>query len=186
MSPAECSLLEHVRATLAEAQFDPTHAGDIFLQADAEAALQAALPTAVIAVAGRDDARLPTARFLGATYRPDLLVESDTARVAVGLTLLRSDAGLLAAALARAVVLSQQLPVTTVIVDRRVECTNPFAGPSKQRLHPNDQAVDGLLGLPASRGLRRPATSTVQFRIKEGYTSHVQPSRHYRRNLTGL
>ena len=100
MSPAERSLLEHVRAALAEAQFDPTHASDIFLRADAEAALEAALPTAVIVVAGRDDARLPTARFLGATYRPDLLVELDTARVAVGLTLLRNDAGPLAGALA--------------------------------------------------------------------------------------
>ena len=146
MSSAERSLLEQVRTALAEAQFDPTHAGDIFLRADAEAALQAALPTAVIAVAGRDDARLPTARFLGATYRPDLLVEADTDRVAVGLTLLRTDAGPLAAALARAVVLSQQLPVATVIVDRRIERANPFAAPATQRLHPNDQATMDYLG----------------------------------------
>ena len=139
-------LLERVRVALAEAQFDPTHAGDIFLRADAEAALQAALPTAVIVVAGRDDARLPTARLLGATYRPDLLVELDTARVAVGLTLLRNDAGPLAGALARAVVLAQQLPVATVIVDRRVERANPFAAPATQRLHPQDQAALDYLG----------------------------------------
>ena len=140
------SLLEQVRAALAEAQFDPTHASDIFLRAAAEAALQTALPTAVIAVGGRDDARLPTARFLGATYRPDLLVELDTDRVAVGLTLLRTDAGPLAAALARAVVLSQQLPVATVIVDRRIERANPFAAPATQRLHPHDQATMDYLG----------------------------------------
>lgn len=146
MPPPEGSLLEQVRAALAAAQFDPTHAGDIFLRADAEAALQTALPTAVIAVGGRDDARLPTARFLGATYRPDLLVELDTDRVAVGLTLLRSDAGPLAAALARAVVLSQQLPVATVIVDRRIERANPFAAPATQRLHPHDQATMDYLG----------------------------------------
>ena len=146
MSQAKRSLLEQVRAALAEAQFDPQHAGDIFLRADAEAALQATLPTAVIAVAGRDDARLPTARFLGATYRPDLLVELDMARVAVGLTLLRTDSGPLAAALARAVVLSQQFSVATVIVDRRIERANPFDVPAKQRLHPNDQATIDYLG----------------------------------------
>ena len=143
---ASSSLLEQVRAALAEAQFDPTHAGDIFLRADAKVALQAAFPTAVIAVAGRDDARLPTARFLGATYRPALLVELDTDRVAVGLTLLRTDSGPLAAALARAVVRSQQLPVATVIVDRRIERANPFAGPAKHRLHPHDQATLDYLG----------------------------------------
>ncbi|MAG37751.1 MAG: hypothetical protein CL878_16060 [Dehalococcoidia bacterium] len=141
MSDAGHSLLEQTRAALEEAHFDPQHAGDVFLRADAEAALQAAFPAASISVAGRDEARLPAARFLGATYRPDILVELDKAQVAVDLTLLRTDSGPISAALSRAVVLSQQIPVATVIVDRRIERANPFAGPARGGLHPGDQAI---------------------------------------------
>ena len=65
MSPAKRALLEHVRAVLAEAQFDPQHAGDIFLRADTEAALQAALPTAMIAVAGRGRCPAAAGALLG-------------------------------------------------------------------------------------------------------------------------
>lgn len=133
MSGASRSLIEQTRNALARAHFNPQHAGDVFLRADAETALREALPDAVITVSSHDTVRLPTGRFLGYSYRPDLMVELAQTRLAVIVTLVRTGAGPISALLARALVISEQFPVVAVIVDRRIDRAEPFGGRRQQR-----------------------------------------------------
>ena len=137
MNGGRSSLLEQAASALAATRFDPQHAGDIFLRADAEVSLREVLTGASVWSAGRDDARLPTARFMGATYRPDLLVAVGDAQVAIGITLLRNDPGPLTTAIVRAVLLARHLPVAMVILDRRIRRGEA----SGDGVRPSDQAV---------------------------------------------
>lgn len=120
---------------LQKGNFDPQHAGELFLRADAEKAIHAALPAgAKIAVAGRDGADVRPVGFMGARFAPDLVVESGGQRVAVTITLLRNDTSSIAHTLAGALVLSSRYSaVVAFILDRRLAKADPFADPSETR-----------------------------------------------------
>ncbi len=122
-------LASQIAAALRTGRFDPQHAGELFLRADAERAIRAALGSLVtIAVAGRDEGRVRAASFLGARFVPDLVVEAPgRGRVAVTITLLRSDPGPAAAALAGSLVLAARYDaVVAFILDRRLGKPDPF------------------------------------------------------------
>lgn len=122
-------LAGQIAAALRAGRFDPQHAGELFLRADAERAIRAALGgSATIAVAGRDEGRVRAASFLGARFVPDLVVEAPgRGRVAVTITLLRSDPGPAAAALAGSLVLAARYDaVVAFILDRRLGKPDPF------------------------------------------------------------
>jgi hypothetical protein len=125
-------LARQIAEALRGGAFDPQHAGDLFLRADAEQAIRQALGTGTpglsIAVAGRDDARVRGVSFMGARYAPDLVVEPPGERpLAVTLTLLRGDAGPVAMALATALVLSVRYQaVVAFVLDRRLAKRDPF------------------------------------------------------------
>lgn len=120
-----------VARALREGVFDTQHAGALFLRADAERAIRGAVENVSIAVAGRDDARLRAVSFMGARYVPDLALElPGGGRLAVSLTLLRSDAGPVAGALAGGIALSLHYRAVVVFVlDRRLAKHDPFGGP---------------------------------------------------------
>ena len=123
------TLAERIAQALLGAEFDPQHGSDLFLRADAERAIKAALPGARIAVAGKDGAAVRPAHFMGARFAPDLVVELAGSRpAAVTLTLLRGDAGPVPVALANALVLSARYgAVVAFFLDRRLAKRDPFA-----------------------------------------------------------
>jgi hypothetical protein len=126
-------LAERIAAALEQTRFDPQHGGELFLRADAEKGIRAAFGDAVrIAAAGRDDPEVRPAGFLGARFRPDLVVQSAGGeQVAVTITLLRADAGPVASALAGALVLAGRYQaVVAFILDRRLERRGPFDEPA--------------------------------------------------------
>jgi hypothetical protein len=135
-SPAPASsvtgVVEQIAAALSAGAFDPQHAGELFLRADAEKAIRVALgPAARVAVAGRDEGQLRASSFMGTRFAPDLVVESGGQQVAVTLTLLRGDASPVAQTLAGALVLSSRFPaVVAFILDRRLAKRNPFDDPT--------------------------------------------------------
>lgn len=133
-APAGTHLAEDIVAALRTAQFDPQHAGDLFLRSDAERAIRAALPAGVrIAVAGKDEGALRSLSFLGMRFVPHLVVESGGSQVAVTITLLRGDSGPVAGTLAGALVLSGRYPsVVAFVLDRRLAKRNPFDDPTDE------------------------------------------------------
>ncbi|HEU5316447.1 MAG TPA: hypothetical protein VFX49_10075 [Chloroflexota bacterium] len=125
------SLPEQIGAALRDGQFDPQHAGELFLRSDAQKALAAKLAGATIAVNGKDDVR--GTGFLGARYAPDLVVEQGGKKVAVTITLLRGDASPVTTALAGALVLSGRYDgVVAFVLDRRLAKRNPFDDPKDE------------------------------------------------------
>lgn len=122
-------LAAQIAAALRAGRFDPQHAGELFLRADAEQAIRAVLGgSATLVVAGRDEGRVRAASFLGARFVPDLVVEAPgRGRVAVTITLLRSDPGPVTAVLAGALVLAVRYDaVVAFILDRRLGKPDPF------------------------------------------------------------
>ncbi len=154
-------LAGQIAAALRAGRFDPQHAGELFLRADAERAIRAALGgSATIAMAGRDEGRVRAASFLGARFVPDLVVEvPGRGRVAVTITLLRSDPGPAAAALAGALVLATRYDaVVAFILDRRLGRPDPFGGPG-------DAA--GAAGEAAPRALSEAERQLIE-QLREG------------------
>jgi hypothetical protein len=123
--------VEVIARGLREGEFDPQHAGDLFLRTDAERAIRAAAGAGSgieILVAGKDGGRIRAASFLGARFAPDLVVAGPGgASVAVTVTLLRGDTGPLATILATALVLAgRYAAVIVLILDRRLGKKPPF------------------------------------------------------------
>src|SRR5438105_6670151 len=88
---------------LQQGAFDPQHAGELFLRADAEQAIRATLGGgARVAVAGREDSDIRPVAFMGARFAPDLVVDVGGKRIAVTITLLRNDSSSMAHTLAGA------------------------------------------------------------------------------------
>ena len=128
------SVAPRIAEALQKGEFDPQHAGELFLRADAEKAVKAALGGAAIAVAGRDAGEIRPVGFMGARFQPDLVVEASGQRVAVTITLLRSDASAIGHTLAGALVLSSRYhAVVAFLLDRRLAKADPFADPSETR-----------------------------------------------------
>lgn len=135
-------MIERVAGALRNGAFNPQHAGNVFLRADAERAVRAALDgwsdresgAAVrILVAGKDDAGLRPVSFMGARFQPDLVIETGRNRVAITITLLRSDASPVTEALAGALALGSRYDaVVAFILDRRLAKRNPFDDPSDE------------------------------------------------------
>lgn len=129
------ALAQQIAGALRAAEFDPQHAGSLFLRADAQRAIRAAIdPTAAVAVAGRDDPRVRGVSFMGAHFSPDLVVQPPTGSpLAVTLTLLRGDAGPIAPALSNALVLTLRFDaVVAFVLDRRLAKRNPFDDPGAE------------------------------------------------------
>jgi hypothetical protein len=125
---------EAIAAALREGAFDPQHAGELFLRADAERAIRAALgESAKVVVAGKDDGQIRSVGFLGQRYSPDVVVDAGGGQqVAVSITLLRGDASPITQALAGALVLSgRYASVVAFILDRRLAKRNPFDDPDE-------------------------------------------------------
>jgi hypothetical protein len=125
------ALARRIADALRGAAFDVQHAGDLFLRADAEAAIKSALgEQTAVAVAGRDAGQVRGVSFVGARFSPDLVVEPAAGSpLAVTLTLLRGDAGPIATALATALVLSVRYgAVVAFVLDRRLAKQDPFGG----------------------------------------------------------
>ncbi len=155
------AFVRRVAVALEEGDFDPARAGEVFLAADAERAIQVALgPTVTVNVSR--DGRLAVPSLLGLRVTPSLIVirgatpssvevgeasnsdgppdhEMDEAgkgvvRVAVTITVLKHDARPVQGAIADAVLLAVEFPaVVMVILDRRLEKRDPFGGPSFER-----------------------------------------------------
>lgn len=124
-------IVETIAGALHQGAFDPEHAGDLFLRADAERAITAALGAgSEILVAGKDGGRIRSAGFMGARFAPHLVVVAPGgAGIAVTITLLRGDAGPITAMLANALVLSgRYAAVVAFVLDRRIAKRNPFGG----------------------------------------------------------
>lgn len=131
---ADESVAVRIAEALQKGEFDPQHAGELFLRADAEKAIKAALGGAAVAVAGRDAGEVRPVGFMGARYQPDLVVDAGGQRVAVTITLLRSAAGALGQTLAASLVLSSRYhAVVAFVLDRRLAKADPFADPSETR-----------------------------------------------------
>ena len=127
--------VETIVNALRHGAFDPQHAGELFLRAEAEGALRDALGNqARIMVAGRDEGAIRPVSFMGARFAPDLLVEATSGRrYAVTITLLRGDASPVALALATAMVLATRFAaVVALLLDRRLAKRNPFGGDEDQ------------------------------------------------------
>lgn len=130
---AASQAVETIAEALNTGAFDPQHAGEVFLRADGERAIRAALgEKARMTVAGKGDVR--SAGFLGARFAPDLVVEPEAnQRIAVTITLLRGDAGPVTTALANALVLAPRYAaVVAFILDRRLAKRNPFDDPKDE------------------------------------------------------
>ena len=130
-SPPPADLVETIATALRHGAFDPQHAGELFLRADAQAALRDALGQQTrIIVAGRDEGAIRPVTFMGARFAPDLIVEAAGGRrYAVTITLLRGDASPVAHALATALVLATRYAaVVALLLDRRLAKRNPFGG----------------------------------------------------------
>src|SRR3954470_2288255 len=132
---ADSTSAPQIAEALRSGSFDPQHAGELFLRADAEKAIRAVLgPGAQIALAGRDAGDVRPVSFMGARFSPDLVVESGGQRIAVTITLLRNDTAPMAHTLAGALVLSSRFDaVVAFILDRRLAKADPFAGPDDTR-----------------------------------------------------
>lgn len=132
---AESGAASQIAEALTRGSFDPQHAGELFLRADAEKAIRATLGSdARMAVAGREGADVRPVSFMGARFAPDLVVETGGQRVAVTITLLRGDASSIAHTLAGALVLSGRYSaVVAFILDRRLAKADPFADPAEPR-----------------------------------------------------
>ena len=124
-----------IAEALQQGAFDPQHAGELFLRADAEKAVRGALGGGVrIAVAGREASDIRPVTFLGARFVPDLVVDAGGKRIAVTITLLRNDAGSMAQTLAGALVLASRFSaVVAFVLDRRLAKADPFADPGETR-----------------------------------------------------
>jgi hypothetical protein len=124
---------EAIAAALREGSFDPQHAGELFLRADAARAVHAALgQDAKVVVAGKDEGQIHNVGFLGQRYSPDLVVHAGGQQVAVSITLLRSDASPITQALASALILSGRYSaVVAFILDRRLAKRSPFDDPNE-------------------------------------------------------
>src|SRR5256885_2273320 len=97
-----------IAEALQKGEYDPQHAGELFLRADAERAIKGALGGAKVAVAGRGAGDVRPVGFMGARYQPDLVVDAGGTRVALTITLLRGEAAALGHTLAGALVLSNR------------------------------------------------------------------------------
>src|SRR4051812_25378860 len=132
---AESTPALQIAEALRAGSFDPQHAGDLFLRADAEKAIRAALGAgAKIAVAGRDAGEVRPVGFMGARFAPDLVAEAEGHRIAVTIPRLRNDRAPIAGTRAGALVFSGRSPaVVAFILDRRLAKADPFADPDDSR-----------------------------------------------------
>lgn len=174
------ALVNRVTVALEEGEFDPARAGEVFLAADAERAIQGAVrPSEAITVTR--DGRWSVPSFLGLRVAPTLVVTQGVAaapagvgedaaadgdwddgadeavRIAVTVTVLKQDARPVQGAIADAVLLAVAFPaVVMVILDRRLEKRDLFGGasPHTQELSVTDRRVVDVL-------LRRHGISVV-------------------------
>jgi hypothetical protein len=155
------ALVQAIVAGLREGDFDPEHAGELFLRADAERAIRQQVgDRASITVAGKDEGRLRPVSFMGARFATDLVVEAAGGeRVAVTLTLFRGDGAPVAHVLANALVLAgRYTAVVAFVLDRRLGKRHPFADP--------DEA-------PEARGLSEAERGFLE-QLWEQHRVHVQ------------
>ena len=165
------ALVNRVTVALEEGEFDPARAGEVFLAADAERAIQGAVrPSEAITVTR--DGRWSVPSFLGLRVAPTLVVTQGVAaapagvgedaaadgdwddgadeavRIAVTVTVLKQDARPVQGAIADAVLLAVAFPaVVMVILDRRLEKRDLFGGasPQTQELSVTDRRVVDVL-----------------------------------------
>ena len=165
------ALVNRVTVALEEGEFDPARAGEVFLAADAERAIQGAVrPSEAIMVTR--DGRWSVPSFLGLRVAPTLVVTQGVAaapagvgedaaadgdwddgadeavRIAVTVTVLKQDARPVQGAIADAVLLAVAFPaVVMVILDRRLEKRDLFGGasPHTQELSVTDRRVVDVL-----------------------------------------
>ncbi len=165
------ALVNRVTVALEEGEFDPARAGEVFLAADAERAIQGAVrPSEAITVTR--DGRWSVPSFLGLRVAPTLVVTQGVAaapagvgedaaadgdwddgadeavRIAVTVTVLKQDARPVQGAIADAVLLAVAFPaVVMVILDRRLERRDLFGGasPHTQELSVTDRRVVDVL-----------------------------------------
>lgn len=169
------ALVNRVTVALEEGEFDPARAGEVFLAADAERAIQGAVrPSEAITVTR--DGRWSVPSFLGLRVAPTLVVTqgvaaapagvggdaaadgirndggdepvSEAVRIAVTVTVLKQDARPVQGAIADAVLLAVAFPaVVMVILDRRLEKRDLFGGasPHTQELSVTDRRVVDVL-----------------------------------------
>ncbi len=165
------ALVNRVTVALEEGEFDPARAGEVFLAADAERAIQGAVrPSEAITVTR--DGRWSVPSFLGLRVAPTLVVTQGVAaapagvgedaaadgdwddgadeavRIAVTVTVLKQDARPVQGAIADAVLLAVAFPaVVMVILDRRLEKRDLFGGasPHTQELSVTDRRVVDVL-----------------------------------------
>ena len=167
--------MNRVTVALEEGEFDPARAGEVFLAADAERAIQGAVrPSEAITVTR--DGRWSVPTFLGLRVTPTLVVTqgiaasptgvgeaaaadgirndggdergSEAIRVAVTVTVLKQDARPVRGAIADAVLLAVAFPaVVMVVLDRRLEKRDLFGGasPHTQELSVTDRRVVEVL-----------------------------------------
>jgi hypothetical protein len=167
--------VEAVARGLREGEFDPQHAGDLFLRTDAERAISEAVGAgSEILVAGKDGGRIRAASFLGARFAPDLVVAGPGgSSVAVTVTLLRGDAGSLATMLATALVLAgRYAAVVALVLDRRLGKKSPFG----------DGGEDAATQAPGSgRGI----TDSERVLLEQLWTQHKIRAEVRRQNPFG-
>jgi len=169
------ALVNRVTVALEEGEIDPARAGEVFLAADAERAIQGAMrPSEAITVTR--DGRWSFPSFLGLRVAPTLVVTqgvaaapasvgedaaadgnwddgadepgSEAVRIAVTVTVLKQDARPVQGAIADAVLLAVAFPaVVMVILDRRLEKRDLFGGasPHTQELSVTDRRVVDVL-----------------------------------------
>lgn len=149
--------VEAISKVLVEAEFDPQHAGALFLRESAATAIREGLPGGADAIEGVEGkADLPGARFMGMRVVPDVAVyppggaprpvdatapldlfavgprafrDVTPGGIAVTITVLRQDARPVQAAIADAVILATRYEaVVAFVLDRRMARRDPFGG----------------------------------------------------------
>lgn len=169
------ALVHRVSVALEEGEFDPARAGEVFLAADAERAIEDAFNPSDEVTVSRDG-RWAVPGFLGLRVTPDLVVtrglaaspanggeplagngsgsdgenegRAGTVRIAVTITVLKQDARPVQGAIADAVLLGASFPaVVLMVLDRRLEKRDPFGddAPQTKRLSLADRRLIGVL-----------------------------------------